>query len=137
MVRWRMMVAAAALTAGLVTATPARAEYAEDAGWGVLSVFANLVYMPVKLTYGVLGGVTGGLAYACTGGDLDTANAIWKPSLGGTYALTPAMIRGEEPIAFAGDAGGGGSSTDSSVSDGAPADPPVQRGRREESLPNS
>jgi hypothetical protein len=84
----------------------------------------------------VLGGITGGLAYACTAGDFDTANAIWKPSLGGTYALTPSMVRGEEAIAFAGDAGGG-SSTDASVSDGAPADPPVQRGRREEALPNS
>lgn len=129
---WRLLVAAAAVTAAVSMPRPALAEeYPESAGWGVLAVIANLGYMPVKTTYAVLGGLTGGLAYVCTGGSYDTASSIWEMSLGGTYVLTPAMIRGEDPIAFA------GASSPASVSDTASDDPPVQRSRREEGLPPS
>ncbi len=129
----RLMVAAALVAATLGAPRVARAEYADDAGWGVLTVFANLGYMPVKTVYAVLGGLTGGLAYVCTGGSYDTASAIWSPSLGGTYALTPAMLRGEEPIAFAGGGTSGGSVANEASSD----EPPPRHGRREESLPAS
>ncbi len=71
-------------------------------GWGALTGLSNLIYLPAKLGYAVLGGVTGGLALGLTGGDLDTASAIWEPSLGGDYILTPSMIQGEEPFSFAG-----------------------------------
>jgi hypothetical protein len=92
--------------------------------------------MPVKTVYSVLGGLTGGFAYACTAGDLDTATEIWAMSMGGTYVLTPAMIRGEDPIAFAG-------STSSSkpshraTSDVEPDDTQSASPRGEESLPAS
>jgi hypothetical protein len=77
--------------------------------------------------------MTGGLAYACTGGSYETASNIWSMSLGGTYALTPAMLRGEEAIAFA----GASSSESSVVSEATPPEPEVQskHGRRDESLP--
>lgn len=136
MMRWRLVVAAAAVAMTLSMPQAARAEeYPESAGWGVLAVFANLGYMPVKVVYGVLGGLTGSLAYVCTGGNFDTATNIWAMSLGGTYVLTPAMIRGDDPIAFA----GGQSSTpaDSTVSETSAPEPTAQRGRREETLPAS
>jgi hypothetical protein len=130
MMRWRL-VAAAALAASLSMPTVARAEaYPENAGWGVLAVFANVVYMPVKTVYAVVGGLTGGFAYACTGGSYETASNIWAMSLGGTYVLSPAMIRGEEPIYFA-----GGPSDDSAVSDS--SDVPTSHSRRDETLPPS
>src|SRR5262245_24838845 len=100
--RWRGVVAAAALVAALVTARPARAGYLEDAGWGALTVLSNVVYMPAKLVYATLGGVTGGLALGLTGGDMETAETVWVTTMGGTYVITPGMLQGEEAIAFAG-----------------------------------
>jgi len=102
---WRGVVAAAVLAASLGSAQPARAGFLEDAGWGSLTVISNVVYMPVKLVYATLGGLTGGLALGLTGGDLDVAESIWVTSLGGTYVLTPPMLRGEESIAIAGTPG--------------------------------
>lgn len=135
MKRWRLVVAAAALAASLGVPSVVRAEeYPESAGWGVLAVFANVVYMPVKTVYAVVGGLTGGFAYVCTGGSYDTARSVWEMSMGGTYVLTPSMIRGDEPIAFA-----GGSSTDDGAAVTAAPAPEAQssRGRHEESLPPS
>jgi hypothetical protein len=102
---WRGIVAAAVLAASLGSAQPARAGFLEDAGWGSLTVLSNIVYMPAKLIYATLGGLTGGLALGLTGGDLDVAETIWVTSLGGTYVLTPPMLRGEESISIAGTPG--------------------------------
>lgn len=96
------VVAATALGASLWVAGPARAEFLEDAGWGSLTVLANVLYMPAKVGYAMFGGLTGGAAYGLTGGDYDTAQSVWDPSLSGTYVLTPGMLRGEQPIQFAG-----------------------------------
>jgi hypothetical protein len=76
--------------------------YWSDAGYGTLAVFTNILYMPVKLVYGTLGLVTGSLAYVLTAGDSDTAARVWSPSLGGAYVVTPAMLRGDEPLLFNG-----------------------------------
>jgi hypothetical protein len=73
-----------------------------DAGWGVLTVGANLFYIPAKVLYAGAGAVTGGLAYALTVGDTDTAQKIWGPSLGGSYVVTPSVLRGEDPVRFSG-----------------------------------
>ena len=131
---WRMVVAAVVLAASLGTPRPVRAEFAEDAGWGLLTVLGNLGYMPAKTVYSLMGGLTGGLAYVCTGGDLDTASAVWSMAMGGTYVLTPAMIRGEAPIAFA----GGATEPEHAGPDvGSEASPAPATGRREEELPAS
>jgi hypothetical protein len=99
---WKGAAATAALVTGLVAAPPAHAGNWEDAGWGTLTVLTNFVYMPVKLVYATLGGVTGGLALALTAGDFDTAEKVWVTTMGGTYVLTPGMLQGQDPIAFAG-----------------------------------
>jgi len=72
--------------------------YGSDAGYGVLAVVSNVVYMPLKVVYAGLGAVTGGLAWVLTIGNSDVAEAIWSPSMGGTYVVTPAMLRGEEEL---------------------------------------
>ena len=95
-------IAAAVFAVGLAAPAPARASFLEDAGWGSLTMLSNVVYMPVKLTYSVLGGLTGGLAWACTAGDTRVAEKIWVTSMAGTYVLTPRMLQGLDPIAFAG-----------------------------------
>lgn len=113
MMGWRSMVAGAVLAASIVAPQAARAEFLEDAGWGTLTVLSNVFYMPAKVLYATTGGITGGFAYGLTGGDLDTANDVWVPAMGGTYVLTPGMIRGDDPISFAGmpDEMGGGDSS--------------------------
>jgi hypothetical protein len=80
----------------------ADADYGADAGYGLLAVTANVFYMPAKVVYALLGGMTGSLAYLLTVGDLDTAQSIWSPSLGGTYVITPAILRNDEPLLFSG-----------------------------------
>ena len=104
--RWikSMMVTVAMLATLGAVARPADAaeRYASDFGVGIGTVFVNLFYMPVKVVYATLGGLTGGLAYCLTGGRMDTASAVWRPSMGGTYVITPAMLRGEDPIYFSG-----------------------------------
>ena len=76
--------------------------YWSDAGYGTLAVFANFLYMPVKVVYSTLGVITGGLAYVLTVGDSATAERVWSPSVGGSYVVTPAMLRGDEPMLFNG-----------------------------------
>ena len=81
---------------------PAESDTWSTVGWGVLTVLADVVYVPAKLVYAGIGVLTGGLALGLTGGDSKTAQAIWDPSLFGTYFLTPSMVQGEEPFSFAG-----------------------------------
>ena len=97
----RMAVAAIVL---MMLAGPVRAaDYGGQAGWGFAAVLANLLYIPAKLVYATLGGVTGGLGFVLTAGNRDVAERIIAPSVGGTYVLTPDMLRGEQPIFFSGE----------------------------------
>jgi hypothetical protein len=107
--RGRTAVAVAVLVAVLVVtvARPAVAEedenhFAKDFGVGIGAVFTNIFYMPVKFVYATLGGITGGFAYVLTGLRLDLAKGVWVPSMGGTYVVTPSMLKGEDPIYFSG-----------------------------------
>jgi hypothetical protein len=108
--RGKLRATAVALLAALVLVTtvgPARASdddhrFATDAGYGVGAFFTNILYMPVKFVYATIGGITGGFAYLLTGLRYDIAKGIWVPSMGGTYVVTPSMLRGEDPIYFSG-----------------------------------
>jgi hypothetical protein len=77
-------------------------DFGRQAGWGSLAALCNFLYMPAKLVYAAVGGITGGLAYLVTVGNEDAAKGVWAPSLGGTYVITPAMLRDEEPLLFSG-----------------------------------
>ena len=94
-----------------VRATPTRADYLSDAGMGVLTLGSNVLYVPVKLGYAVLGGVTGSFAYVLTGANSQAAETIWTPSMGGDYVLTADHLRGQETIHFSTTTGSSGSST--------------------------
>ena len=104
---WRSVVVTGALVAALA-GNPARAmgadapQYVNDFGIGLGTVLVNILYMPVKVVYATLGGITGGFAFILTGGRLETGKAIWVPSMGGTYVVSPSMLRGEDPIYFSG-----------------------------------
>lgn len=71
-------------------------------GIGAGTVAGNILYVPAKVLYGVLGGITGGASYLLTGGNTQTANTIWRSSLGGDYVLTPDMVAGQKPVHFSG-----------------------------------
>ena len=73
-----------------------------DAALGAGSFFLTLVYSPLKMAYAILGGVVGGFTYALTGGDLETAQGVWEPSVYGTYIITPDHLKGNEPVRFFG-----------------------------------
>jgi len=77
--------------------------YWSQGGYGLVSVLANLLYMPTKVVYASLGAITGGLAYVLTVGDEDVSDAVWSRSVGGTYVVTPAMVRGDEDVLFFGE----------------------------------
>lgn len=75
---------------------------AANLGWGMAAFGTNLGYMPAKFLYAVGGGLVALLAYGVTVGDGDVAKGIMNPAFGGTWAVTPEMLRGDEPIMFNG-----------------------------------
>ena len=88
------------VAATLLSPTFARADFLEDAGMGTATVLANVLYMPTKLVYATLGGITGGFAYVLTGANYQVAERVWTPSLGGNYVLSPEQLRGNQQIYF-------------------------------------
>jgi len=96
-------IAVAAVAMSLVARVAvAEGNYLEDAGWGMLATLTNVVYMPTKIVYGLLGGLVGTLALGVTAGDIDTAKGVWSPTMGGHYVVTASMLRNEEPLLFVG-----------------------------------
>ncbi|HLW71451.1 MAG TPA: hypothetical protein VKS22_12610 [Candidatus Binataceae bacterium] len=71
-------------------------------GVGAGTVAGNVLYVPAKLVYGILGGIAGGAGYALTGGNQQVSDTIWRSSLGGDYVLTPDMVTGKKPVHFSG-----------------------------------
>ncbi len=75
---------------------------ANSLGLGLGSVITSFFYAPVKIGYAALGGVTGGMGWLLTGGDSEVATRVFRPSMRGTYVLTPSHLTGEAPIHFVG-----------------------------------
>lgn len=73
-----------------------------EAMLGFGSGLLTLVYLPLKTAYAIVGTVVSGLAYAVTGGDLETAKTVFEPSVYGTYVITPDNLKGNEPVRFFG-----------------------------------
>ncbi|HEU4342294.1 MAG TPA: hypothetical protein VFU31_12055 [Candidatus Binatia bacterium] len=84
------------------TAPAAESDTGNEAGYGIGSVLANVIYMPAKVAYAGLGLLTGGLGYVLSGGRTDVANNIIYPAIGGHYVVTPNHLKGTEPIYFVG-----------------------------------
>jgi hypothetical protein len=71
-------------------------------GQKIASGALTMLYFPAKVAYAGAGGIVGGLAYVFSGGDRDTAEIVWTPTIKGTYVLTPEHLWGDEPIEFFG-----------------------------------
>ena len=78
----------------------------ESTGIQVASWLLTVPYCAGKSAFAVAGSVVGGLGYALSGGNSETAQSIWTKSVYGTYILRPAHLRGDEPIQFLGKADG-------------------------------
>lgn len=71
-------------------------------GYGVGALFVNVLYVPAKLVYAILGGLVGGGTYLITAGNKQAADTVWRSAFGGDYVVTPQMLAGEQPINFSG-----------------------------------
>jgi hypothetical protein len=76
----------------------------QDVAYGVGSVTTTLVYAPIKASFCILGAVTSG--FTLPFGGPRTAEKVASTACGGTWMVTPAALKGREPIHFV---GGGGS----------------------------
>jgi hypothetical protein len=72
------------------------------AGYGAGALLCNVLYIPAKLVYALLGGLVGGGTYLITAGNQTAANTVWRSALGGDYVVTPQMLAGQQPINFSG-----------------------------------
>ena len=70
------------------------AEFAKSVASPVLS----LVYFPVKLAIGITGGLLGGISGWATGGNERAAEGLWRPTVGGSYFITPEVLDGKKPF---------------------------------------
>ncbi len=59
----------------------------------------NVVYVPVRFSWSVVGVVTSGLAGLLTGGNQTAAEDVWG-LFRGSAQVTPAMLRGREPFRY-------------------------------------
>jgi hypothetical protein len=100
----RLASTTAALTAAvlLTAAAPAHAGRGREALVGSSCALLNLVYGPAKLTYALLGGLVGGIAFAVSAGDREVAEPILDASLRGDYAISPDHLTGRRELEFFG-----------------------------------
>ncbi len=75
---------------------------AQGAGLQAASWLVTLPYGAAKVCFAILGGVTGGLTYVFSGGNLDAAKSVWHTSVYGTYVITPEHLQGDRPVRFLG-----------------------------------
>jgi hypothetical protein len=73
----------------------------EQVGYGAGSALGTLVYVPFKATFCILGGL-GAAATAIA--SPPTAGKVFEASCGGTWIITPDVVRGDEPVNFVGTA---------------------------------
>src|SRR5258705_6241615 len=95
-------VALAVAVAVLAAALPVSAadSTSQEVAYGVGSVTGTLVYAPVKASFCILGAVTSG--FTLPFGGPRTAEKVASAACGGTWAVTPDVLKGREPIRFVG-----------------------------------
>ena len=92
-------IAIALLTAAWPGAAAAEST-SQDVAYGVGSVTTTLVYAPIKASFCLLGAVTSG--FTLPFGGPRTAEKVASAACGGTWAVTPDVLKGREPIRFVG-----------------------------------
>lgn len=76
----------------------------EGTGIKIASWAATVPYCLAKSTFAALGGIVGGFAFVFSGGNAETAKAVWTTSILGTYIIRPVHLRGQESVHFLGQA---------------------------------
>ncbi len=94
--------AAIAVAPGAALAGEDDSSMAKEAGIGVGTAVASLIYAPIKLAYAFGGLIVGGLAWAFSGGDSNVASVVLTPSLRGDYVVTRSQLMGRQEIEFFG-----------------------------------
>jgi hypothetical protein len=95
-------VALAIVVVVLTAAAPVSAAdgASQDVAYGVGSAMTTLVYAPVKASFCILGAVTSG--FTLPFGGPRTAEQVASTACGGTWVVTPAALKGREPVRFVG-----------------------------------
>jgi len=99
------IVVIALFMAGLAFGRPAFANTrgpGAEAGLALGAAVSNVFYMPAKAAVAGVGLVAGAFAGLLTGGNTRAAYALWVPTAGGTWGLTPDHLDGTQPIEFFG-----------------------------------
>ena len=89
-------------TPGPATAQAQERNVAYHMGLGTAAFILTIPYGVGKIIYALGGAVTGGLAWALTGGRRDIARAIIEPTLRGDYVIVPENLTMERPLTFSG-----------------------------------
>lgn len=71
-------------------------------GSGVGSAIGTFVYFPFKAAFCIVGGVASGFTAIFAGSD--SAGKVARTACGGSWVITPGVIKGKETMKFAGDA---------------------------------
>lgn len=90
------------LAPGSAQAADDSASIGIDFATGLGCLLVAPVYGAAKLAFAISGGLVGGLAWAFSGGNIETADSVWNPTLKGTYVITPDHLTGRTPIEFIG-----------------------------------
>jgi hypothetical protein len=90
------------LTPASALAEPDGIDMMKEAGVGMGTAVASLVYAPLKLTYAFGGMVVGGLAWAFSGGDANVTSIVLTPSLRGDYVISRQQLLGQQELMFFG-----------------------------------
>jgi hypothetical protein len=72
----------------------------DEAAYGAGSVLGTVLYAPLKTSFCVVGAVTSGLTLPF--GGTETAGKVATAACGGTWAITPDVLRGRESVRFVG-----------------------------------
>jgi len=74
---------------------------AAEVGSSAGSAFGTLIYAPLKATFCILGGIGSGFTAIASP---PTAGKVAMATCGGSWIVTPNVIRGRESLKFVGDA---------------------------------
>lgn len=81
---------------------PSAGQGSDEIGVQVAAWALTVPYIIAKGAFALGGAIVGALSYVFSGLSYDAANAVWTPSINGTYIIRPAHLRGDEAVRFVG-----------------------------------
>lgn len=89
-----------ASTSMMAASAEATDSAADEAAYGAGSVLGTVLYAPLKTSFCVVGAVTSGLTLPF--GGMPTAEKVASAACGGTWAITPDVLKRKESLRFVG-----------------------------------